>query len=266
MSKSVNPLTGHSFNWIDLTGQRFGRLVVVCAGPIGRGNRQLWNCVCDCGGHIQTSSDNLRKSHTKSCGCLQPEVARSHLNRLATRHGEPRHGMHGSKTYASWLAMLQRCFSPSGQQSTKDYKGIVVCDRWRKFQNFFADMGLRPQGKSLDRYPNPIGNYEPSNCRWATNREQALNKRPRIILEFVPVIDSGIRGVELRIGFKGTQGRVQFLLFTQWNDSSGLKTERLWHALLNEGSDIAWRELEKYYVDIFCLRRGLADEADRRMS
>ena len=79
--------------------------------------------------------------------------------------------------YRSWKAMFSRCYAPRNV----NYKyyggiGIVVCDRWRKFENFYADIGDRPEGKTLDRI-NPYGNYEPSNCRWATVSEQNLNKR-----------------------------------------------------------------------------------------
>jgi hypothetical protein len=87
-------------------------------------------------------------------------------------------GMSGTATHRSWSAMMQRCFN-SKLRDYKSYgaKGITVCERWQIFLNFFADMGERPAGTTLDRYPNPAGNYEPGNCRWATPLEQTLNRK-----------------------------------------------------------------------------------------
>lgn len=91
------------------------------------------------------------------------------------------HGWSGSGTYKSWLAMRQRCNKP-GVTSYEDYggRGIRVCERWESFENFLADMGPRPVGTTLDRYPNGDGNYEPGNVRWATSAEQARNKRNNV--------------------------------------------------------------------------------------
>jgi hypothetical protein len=72
--------------------------------------------------------------------------------------------------------MLNRC-----KHNRKNYEDVTVCERWRSFENFLADMGERPPGRSIDRWPNPAGNYEPGNCRWATHREQSLNKRKRAL-------------------------------------------------------------------------------------
>jgi hypothetical protein len=97
---------------------------------------------------------------------------------IATRHGHARKG-HRTRAYMCWVSMKQRCLNPNNR-AYGNYGGrnISVCERWRRFENFLADMGEPPPGKSLDRYPNNDGNYEPGNCRWATPREQFLNQRP----------------------------------------------------------------------------------------
>lgn len=95
------------------------------------------------------------------------------------------HGMSGTSTYRSWVSMVQRCTNPNnGRYSSYGGRGITVCDRWLSFLNFDEDMGERPEGKSIDRYPDVNGNYEPSNCRWATPKEQGCNRRNNRLIEF----------------------------------------------------------------------------------
>lgn len=155
---------------IDLTGRRFERLVVL--EPAGhRGKKRLWRCACDCGGEIVTMGENLRENRarrTRSCGCL-------HRDRI-TKHGHMGRGA-ASPTYRSWLSMIQRCTNPK-VAGFDGYggRGIRVCLRWRSFENFLADMGERPDGRSIDRIDND-GDYERGNCRWATRSEQQRNKR-----------------------------------------------------------------------------------------
>lgn len=87
-------------------------------------------------------------------------------------------GNKNSRTYSSWMAMRTRCTNPNRDNSDRYFdRGIAICERWENFENFLADMGERPEGTSLDRYPDPAGDYEPGNCRWATPREQARNTR-----------------------------------------------------------------------------------------
>lgn len=90
------------------------------------------------------------------------------------RKGNYRHGMHGTPTYKSWSEMKARCDHP--EHSSGNYEDVSYCERWSNFENFFEDMGIRPEGTTLDRI-NPFGNYEPTNCRWADAITQGNNKR-----------------------------------------------------------------------------------------
>lgn len=155
---------------LDLTGLRFGRLTVLRRHSLLRG-RVVWLCLCDCGREHPAASQNLVRGSTKSCGCYRRETSAAKV----TTHGQTR-----SPTFNSWMSMRQRCTNPS-DPAWKYYggRGIKVCARWGSFANFLADMGERPAGKSLDRWPDNDGNYTPGNCRWATATEQRHNQRPR---------------------------------------------------------------------------------------
>lgn len=163
---------------LDLTGKVFGRLTVLeFAGTIRISytcTRTTWLCRCSCGNKTIAPTASLRTRTTQSCGCL-------HWERLvadATKHG---HKMGGrSPTYESWRGMRERCLRPA-HIGYKDYggRGIKICEAWSSFKQFLKDMGPRPDGKTLDRR-DVNGNYEPSNCRWATQKEQQANKRRRI--------------------------------------------------------------------------------------
>lgn len=160
---------------IDLTGKTFGRLFVVSKAeivysPIGNGVR-LWTCQCSCGEIVRVRGSNLRSGNTTSCGCYQKEVMTTH-NKT------------NSAEYITWGGMLQRCYNEN-EKAYQLYggRGISVCDRWNpkaggSFENFFEDMGERPQGTSLDRIGNS-GGYSKENCRWVLKGIQNYNTRRR---------------------------------------------------------------------------------------
>jgi len=165
--------------FIDITDQQFGRLTACWPAGIHQYRNSIpvinWLCLCECGVLVLVPRTNLGRS-TKGCRRCQYNK----LSGIVMRHG---HAMAGqrSPTHSSWHNMLDRCNNPN-RSLYKNYggRGIKVCDRWQGdhgFENFLADMGERPLGKSIDRYPNNDGNYESSNCRWATRKEQNLNRR-----------------------------------------------------------------------------------------
>jgi hypothetical protein len=158
---------------VDITGQRFGRLVAIelAPRPWPSGNAR-WLCQCDCGQMHVASGSNMRTGRVRSCGCSIREWAKTGNNRR-------RHGASDTSTYGSWSGMRNRCLNPS-EPRYPDYggRGITVCARWDDFANFLADMGERPDGLTLDRIDND-GNYEPGNCKWSTPLEQSQNRRPR---------------------------------------------------------------------------------------
>lgn len=158
---------------LDLTGQRFGRLVVQCKCPEkGKRGEILWYCLCDCGGESVSRANGLKSGNSSSCGCLRVEATKTH-------------GMTKTRTFKSWESMKQRCNNPKAPSySSYGGRGIRVCDRWlENFSFFFEDMGERPEGKTLDRV-DVNGDYTPENCRWASASEQQRNKTTSMMLEW----------------------------------------------------------------------------------
>jgi hypothetical protein len=157
---------------INLTGLRFGRLVVVEYGTGDDFGR--WRCVCDCGTERLVYGRPLRKGMTRSCGCLSRESSKAKAT-----HGHSRR-YRVTPEYKTWCGIIRRCENPN-EISYPRYGGIgvTICEEWRNsFAAFLRDVGQRPSTRhSIDRWPNTEGNYEPGNCRWATTRDQARNKR-----------------------------------------------------------------------------------------
>lgn len=157
----------------DLTNQRFGRLTVLSLADrsLWKTDNAYWHCRCDCGSSTVTQASHLLRGHTTSCGCFQKERAISYN----TRHGHAKKGR-WTLTYQTWRAMSQRCLYPKHNRYHRyGGRGITICDRWLVYENFLDDMGERPEGMTLDRI-DPDGNYEPTNCRWATSAQQNANK------------------------------------------------------------------------------------------
>lgn len=156
---------------LDLTGVRFERWTVITRNGIDRNKSALWFCRCDCGTERHVLERSLKGGVSRSCGCLQRDLAASKLR----THGEA----WSSPEYAAWQAMLQRCY----RQTHKNYcryggRGISVCETWKNsFEEFLSDMGRRPgYGFWLERRDNN-GNYEPKNCSWETAKGQLNNTR-----------------------------------------------------------------------------------------
>jgi hypothetical protein len=158
---------------IDLNGRRFGSLLVLnLKKERGRLGEVQWDCICDCGKERVTSTALLANGISTSCGCKSYETRK-------------KHGMTNTRTFKSWDSMKQRCINPNDPSYAKyGARGITICKRWvESFNNFLADMGERPEGKSIDRI-DVNGNYEPLNCRWATRSEQQRNKTNSVFLEW----------------------------------------------------------------------------------
>lgn len=160
----------------NISGERFGRLVVTALNGINKRREAVWLCQCDCGEQRLVRGVGLRSGHHRSCGCLHTEYSKSGDARRS-------HGKSNNAEYRAWTHMMTRCYNPN----TADYpnyggRGITVCYKWKtSFLAFLADMGEKPSPKhSIDRINND-GNYEPANCKWSTAKEQANNRRrPRV--------------------------------------------------------------------------------------
>lgn len=158
---------------IDLVGHKFGRLTVLRRSD-RREKTALWDCVCECGAQTTVRSNALRSGRILSCGCLRDE----RISALNARHLD-----RSSAEYRAWCSMLRRCRNPN-VRNFRSYggRGISVCAQWLTYESFLQDMGRKPTpDHSIDRI-DVNGNYEPSNCRWATREQQGRNRRDNHLL------------------------------------------------------------------------------------
>jgi hypothetical protein len=194
--KGPNTIRRKKLKYI-LSGKRFGDIDVLYRTDY-ENKKIMWLCVCDCGSITKVASNDLISGHTKSCGCGKIKS----LIKRATTHGHSSNGTI-TKSYRRWLKIKNRCHN----ENDKDYKyyggrGIKVCERWAKFENFYSDMGDVPDGMTIEREDNDKG-YSPDNCKWATPMEQANNRRSNTFYTY----------------------ENQTLTFAQWCRRNGIKPE-----------------------------------------
>ncbi len=196
--------------FIDLTGQKFGRLTVIERAGSTKHGATKWLCKCECGKEKIVIGDELRKGNTTSCGCYAKEIAKeTALKHIAGKNKT--HDMTGTLVYKEWSEMKRRCYN-SKDKSYSDYgkRGITVCDRWKNsFEAFCEDVSKLPhfndKGYSLDRINNN-GNYEPDNVRWANSKIQANNRRTNQLITY--------------------NNKTQTI--AQWADEYGISYKKLW--------------------------------------
>ena len=189
-------------------GDKYNRLTAVRFDHQNKHGSQFWLFRCSCGNEKVIEVNSVKRNLTKSCGCLKREQNKRGMAR--------KHGMRYTREYGIWTDMKSRCLNKN-RSKYKSYgaRGIEICKRWMKFENFYKDMGKAPEGKSLDRIDNN-GNYEPSNCRWATRIQQANNTRRNHFLTY--------------------NGKT--MTIAQWTDEVGITYMVLWSRINKYGWSI----------------------------
>jgi hypothetical protein len=192
----------------DLSGERFGRLLVLQKNGYNKHHQLYWLCECDCGNRKNVLGCVLSRGDTNSCGCLHKE----RMTEIFKTHGKA-----GSSIYAIWRSMIQRCYDKNCDVYYRyGGRGINVCNKWQTFEGFYEDMGDKPKGKSLERLDND-GDYCPENVIWADAKTQANNRRSNVILEH--------------------NGKKQTM--QQWCDELDLKIGTVWARLNVYGYSVA---------------------------
>lgn len=200
---------------IDMKGKRFGKLFVLHEAesyikPSGQ-KVTMWHCKCDCGNEVDVQANKLRSGHSTSCGCHRHEF-------------RYKHGLAGTRLHKIWVGMIHRCYD----SKTKGYenyggRGICVCKEWfddfMSFRNWSINNGYK-DNLTIDRIDND-GNYEPTNCRWATQKEQQLNKRNTVYLTMNGVTRTIPEWSEV-IGIK--QATIRSRIAKGWSVEKTLKT------------------------------------------
>jgi len=208
---------------IDLTGQRFGRLVVLERAENAKDGSICWKCKCDCGKIIVTRANSLRMNRTKSCGCLQKEY-------FKTSHKESK-----TKFYKLWHGIIERCEnSTNGSYKNYGAKGITICEEWHNYENFknWALNNGYKEGLSIDRIDNNKG-YYPENCRWVTFIKQQNNKKDNHYITY--------------------NGKTQSI--SDWARELGTKYYTI-HARIKRG----WTEEEAISIPIGCSKNKKKEE------
>lgn len=178
-------MSKHNRNFIDLTGQVFGRLTVIGEMQEEKHGHRQWLCQCICGKQKIIAVGSLKNGLTKSCGCLCRDVTSARNKNPEFKAANTIHGLCGSSEYTTWKNIHSRCENPnSASYYLYGARGIRVCERWHDFPKFFQDMGYKPSSAhSIERRDNN-GPYAPDNCYWATAVEQARNRRTNVLLSF----------------------------------------------------------------------------------
>ena len=167
--------------FVDLRARKYGRLSVIGRFDV-RDKTTRWECLCECGNVRIVRSYALQSGHSQSCGCLSREINQ----RKMLKHGQTKSKYtEATSEYSTWRGIIQRCTNPKNNHYDRyGGRGITICDKWRHdFSAFFADMGEKPQGTTIDRIDNNKG-YEPGNCRWADKKTQQNNLSNNIVITY----------------------------------------------------------------------------------